>query len=552
MSLPRRFAITPNRSVCVIVLLGAGLRLFPIWFGLPYLGARPDEEVAVARAVAILGGDPNPHFFHWPSLTFYLFAALYAPASVIRRALFLDPALTDVERFVIARTCVALAGTLTIVVLFRLARRVADATTGVIASAFLAVSILHVRESHFAMSDVLMTLLVTASLALLVRALDALPVAGPLDHRAVRSLAAAGLVGGLAASTKYSAAAIVAGMGAVQWLWLRQSRETVWRAPAWRLPVVFLAAFGCGFILATPYALFDAQRFAVDLRFDFDHLAGGHVVDLGRGWSYHLIRSLPYGVGVPMFVAALAGLVPTTRHYGRRAFVVGAFAAAFYASVGRGYTVFFRYVLPLVPIVCILAAVAVRHAASWMAPRTGLSNRAAVALLTALVAGPTLVNSAWFDALLAKTDTRVLAARWLTARVNEEESLFEAGGYYPQLDLAGARFHRWSSFDPATRGFGDPEGRMPDWLVFEESPLWTYAVVAPELRQLALEKYLLASIVRGTKGRVTDGGTTAVYDLQDAFFMPIDGLITVERPGPTVLIYRRRNAPPIAARRDRR
>src|SRR5947209_3547367 len=77
-----------------IVVLGAALRLFPIWFGLPYLGARPDEETAIGHAVGVLGGDPNPHFFHWPSLTFYLFAGLYAAASLIRRALFLDPALS--------------------------------------------------------------------------------------------------------------------------------------------------------------------------------------------------------------------------------------------------------------------------------------------------------------------------------------------------------------------------------------------------------------------------------------------------------------------------
>ena len=150
-------------------MLGAILRLFPIWFGLPYLGARPDEETAVAHARAILGGDLNPHFFHWPSLTFYAFAALYGAASGIRRALSLDPALTPADYLLIARGFVALAGTLTIVVLFRIGRRVAGDTAGVLAAAFLAVAILHVRDSHFAMTDVLMTLLVTASLALLLR-----------------------------------------------------------------------------------------------------------------------------------------------------------------------------------------------------------------------------------------------------------------------------------------------------------------------------------------------------------------------------------------------
>jgi hypothetical protein len=33
---------------------------------------------------------------------------------------------------------------------------------------------------------------------------------------------------------------------------------------------------------------------------------------------------------------------------------------------------------------------------------------------------------------------------------------------------------------------------------------------------------------------------SGVYDRQDAFFLPIDGFEEVARPGPTVLIYRRR------------
>jgi hypothetical protein len=439
---------------------------------------------------------------------------------------------------------VAVAGALTIVVLFGLARRIADETIGLLAAAFLAVAILHVRESHFAMSDVLMTLLVTASLALLLRARDAALAAPPdfdqvHENDALRLFAAAGLAGGLAASTKYSAAAVIAGMGGVQLLSLVRGKGTFWEARTWAPSIAFLAAFGCGFILATPYALLDFRVFAADLRFDFTHLSQGHVGNLSRGWSYHLTRSLPYGAGLPVFVAAIAGVVPFARRYGPSAVIVGAFTAAFYALIGSGHTVFFRYILPLLPVVCLLAAVAVRHLGIWLAARTGLSPGAVLALLVTLAAGPGLVNSAWFDGLLAKTDTRVLAARWLAPRLREEDTLHEAGGLYAALDLADARFHHWS-FDPAAISFGDAEGRSPDWLVFDESPLWTYATVPPELHQIAARKYVLAHVVRATEG--TAAGS-AVYDLQDAFFMPMSGFITVDRPGPTVSIYRRADLP---------
>lgn len=546
-------------GLCAIVLLGAALRLFPIWFGLPYMRARPDEEVAIGHAVAVLGGDLNPHFFHWPSLIFYVFAALFAAASWVRRALLLDPALTDVEMLVLGRSFVALAGTLTIVVLFGLARRIAGATTGVLAAGFLAAAILHVRDSHFAMTDVLMTLLVTASLALLLRALDTTLAAPRLDARlrpvgfggqagAVWWFAAAGLVGGLAASTKYSAAAIVAGMGAAQLLCLAHSKTAVWRPQAWIPSAAFLVAFGCGFIVATPYALLDFERFAADFQFNFTHLSEGHAANLGRGWSYHLKRSLPYGVGVPVFIAAIVGFVPLVRDYPRQAFVMGAYAGAFYAWIGSGYATFFRYILPVVPIVCVSAAVAVRHAGLWLASRTGVSTGVCVALPAVFIGVPALVNSVWFDVLLAKTDTRVLAERWLIPRVRPEDSLHDAGSGYAQLDLSRIPAHVWY-FDPATNSFGHPEGHTPDWLVIHESPLWTYARVPPELRRLAAEKYMLVQIVRGTKGRPKKQRLVgaAVYDLQDAFFLPISGFSTVERPGPTILIYRRGDTPPTSA-----
>ena len=199
-----------HSAFALIVIGGALLRPFPIWFGLPYGRARPDEETSIGLAVAVLGGDPNPHFFHWPSLTFYLFAGLFQIASLIR-GLVLDSHLTDTHRLLIARGCVALVGTATIAVLFRIGRRIAGDAVRLIAALFLAVSILHVRESHFAMTDALMTFFAMLSLALLLRAFDRQrqPSLGERTVPASQGVAAAGLAAGLAASTKYTAVALL-------------------------------------------------------------------------------------------------------------------------------------------------------------------------------------------------------------------------------------------------------------------------------------------------------------------------------------------------------
>jgi hypothetical protein len=392
---------------------------------------------------------------------------------------------------------------------------------GLITAALLAVAILHVRESHFAMTDVLMTFFVTSSLAVLLGAYDA-AVAG---KSTLRAFAVAGLLAGLASSTKYNAAAVGGAMLAVQLLLLARSRRLAALSPL----IAYSALFGAGFLAASPYAVLDFAKFREDVFFDFQHLSEGHGIDLGRGWIYHLMRSLPFGLGPLTFVAALVGLAPFASRFPRYAFIVAAFVVPFYVSIGSGYTVFFRYILPIVPLLCLSAAVGIWWAAACLRRRT------AMPALLVIVIGAGLVNSVWFDVLLARTDTRVLAAKWLERELRRDHTLHDAGGRYTRLDLTGVAFHEWN-FDSSANSSGDPEGRPPNWIVLYDSPLSRYTRAHWRPRYLAGTRYSLAHAVVATNGRPRG----AVYDPQDAFFMPVWGMWTVERPGPTVLIYRQR------------
>jgi hypothetical protein len=391
-----------------------------------------------------------------------------------------------------------------------------------------------------------MTFFATTSLALMLRGFDA---------ESGRSFMAAGLAGGLAASTKYTAIALFASLVVAHVLRLRRSRGD--RSRTWLASGAFVAFFAFGFIAATPYAALDSRKFVDDFQFNVTHLAEGHGVNLGRGWLYHLTRSLPYGVSWPIFIAAIAGVVPFVRHHRDHALIVGAFALATYVSLGNGYTVFFRYVLPIVPIVCLFAAIAVRQAAgSVHLPPSPRLRRIAVALaeagqvdridrmdrvdrvamaLAAVVALWGAVNCIWFDALLAKTDTRVLAREWLDGHTTGSDTLYAAETGYAMLDLRGLSVHSWQ-YDPASDSFVNAGGRMPDWLVVHQSPLSGYASAPAPLRRLAAERYDLVQTIAATKG----AARSAVYDRQDAFFMPVSGFSTVIRPGPTILIYKRR------------
>jgi hypothetical protein len=385
------------------------------------------------------------------------------------------------------------------------------------------------------MTDVLMTLFVVMSLERLLQAVDVDRGDSNARSKVLRSFAIAGVAGGLAASTKYSAAALLAAMAAAQIVFvIRLGSKRHWLEPMNLVPSAsFVVGFAAAFLLTTPYALLDYRQFSEDFQYNMTHLAQGHTGDLGPAWMYHLVRSLPFGIGVLTCIAAVIGVVPLARHHRAQGSVLAAFALALYVAIGGGRTVFFRYVLPVVPIVCVAAAVGVRSAAAWCASRAGVPLSIATGLLTALVAIPSAVNCVWFDVLLARTDTRVLASTWLAANAQPTQSLAEAPDEYAQLDL-GDIVHEWY-LDEATGGFRNAGRRIPDWLVLHESPLWTYARTPASLRTLATERYELAFESRATRG----AARAAVYDMDDAFFMPVSGFGSVERPGPSLFIYRK-------------
>ena len=93
------------------------------------------------------------------------------------------------------RALSALADVGTVALVFLLGSRMYDRRTGLLASALVAVSVLHVQLSHFLTVDTLLTLLVTACLYFLYRVAS--------RGRAVDS-AAAGALLGLALATKMS------------------------------------------------------------------------------------------------------------------------------------------------------------------------------------------------------------------------------------------------------------------------------------------------------------------------------------------------------------
>jgi hypothetical protein len=530
----------PSRLLPAILFVGLALRLWGIGFGFPHPMTRPDEEFIVSVALRFFSGDANPHFFEWPSLYFYVVHAALRVAYLAGRA---TGAYPDAAAFVASVTrdpgwvhlmlrlfsVAAAMGTLLIV--FRLGRRLFGQDTALAAAAFLAVAYLHVRDSHFGVLDVPLTLLIVLAVSLLARAWR--------DPHAVRWFAIAGLVAGLATSIKYNASALVVPAMVTAAIRLRDDRTA--RVDMLAGLGCFFGAFALGFVAGTPYAVLDSSAFREGVSAQVVRLTEGHGIRIERVWQRHLTFSLLHGVGWPVLVSGLAGIAWMAAADWRKWAIVFSFPLAYFAVVGNGHTAFIRYVTPLVPFLCLGAAFAVHEGVRLAASRLSEARRRAVIAATVvLFALPSTLTVVRFDRMLGQTDTRVQAAAWLRNEIAPGQSLYESGASYARPHYA------WGSsvdfveteLDPRTSAFATLAGQPiePDWIVLAESPLRLYTPVPGALRGVLASRYQKVREFSPSH----DLEPEAIFDRQDAFFLPFADLHARDRPGPTLTIYRRK------------
>jgi 4-amino-4-deoxy-L-arabinose transferase-like glycosyltransferase len=506
--------------LATVLFAAAVARFWGLTFGLPHPAARPDEEAVSAIASGFYYGNFRPPIFDYPPLFMLLVAGTWwvlfaeAPSLAARMNLHIQwPALSMSAERIVARALSALSGVASVWLLFRVAARLFGRQTALVAAAFLSLAFLHVRDSHFGVTDVPMTAMVLAAF---------LAVLGLADSGSARNLAGAGVLIGLAVATKYNAALLVlpAAMAILDDPLKRPVSQRLVRVAALSATVAVV------FILVSPWAMLDFERFLSDAAGVSRHLSRGHGVDLGRGWTYHVRTTLRHGLGWPLLVTGIAGLPLMVWRERSRGLLVALFPMAYYVVMGSGRTVFARYALPLVPFLCLTAAYAVSAAADWAAARMNRQrwSGAVAVLLTSGVLWPSAQSVLAFDRLLVREDSRVAARRWIEAR-------FPAGTTIGEIGAANAHLY----FADEQHYVAMPAVDRPELISIVSSPVTGAAVedVAPWLTR----EYDLAF----SESVVAEDDPENIYDRQDEFYVPLAGFHDIERPGPNVRVFVRRD-----------
>jgi 4-amino-4-deoxy-L-arabinose transferase-like glycosyltransferase len=547
-----------------ILLLAAVARFWGLGFGLPYIDARPDETTITTIAVGFFSGDFNPHFFNYPTFYIYCVFLLYYGVYLcgLLRGQYQSPtdfalyyAVDPASLLLLDRGLSALLGTLTVFVVYKITRELCDRRTALVASFFLALAHLHVRDSHFGVTDVAATFLIMCAVLFVQRSYA--------DQKS-RSYVYAGLLAGLAASAKYAGALVVAPMCFLYGLNLWTGKGS-WarRIVDWRI-LAFLSALAAAFVLGSPYALLDYARFRAGLQFEMNHLLQGHLTVIQKGWMYHLRFSLLLGLGWSLFAASLAGIVLLLRKDWRRGVLICSFPLLYYIMIGRGYTVFLRYAIPLVPFLCITGAVTAIVLGDAIGRRVRAPQYLVTALLAALIVLPSARSVLWTDVLLARKDTRLLALEWMKANIPDGASVYMTPVSwrgptplnalellrkypFPPPSLAAAyptapfsmlpRYDEWKlPVKPAaaTDG-GKRHADYPRYLVIRESALKTFDLPVAPSTAPSKEGYQLRQSFIAIDPKARGNW----FDQQDAFYVPFAGFRGVKRPGPNIYVYER-------------
>jgi len=503
---------------------------------------RPDEEAVATMALRFFRGHFKSNFFAYPPLFMYvdsvLYAVVFAGGKIVgffaAKESFLAWATGNPwALLLIDRIASAAFGVACVAILYGIARRLFDRTTARIAAAFLALAALHVRDSHFGVTDVPATCAVLASFFFTVKFAQ--------DGRSKDLWWSAVLVG-LAGATKYNA--ILIGLPAIAVAAGLSFRLSSGRWPARiRQLIQFGLAASLVFLAAMPFVLTSVRPFLTGFSQEFEHLMAGHGLLLGRGWIVHLTLSLRYGLGWPLLISSFAGFVWMVRVAPRTALLVGLFPVAYFAFMGRGYTVFARYMLPILPFLCLTGAWAVVRLGSLLARGVLASTRSMrlTVLLAALIIAPSFLQVVQTDRLLAITDSRLLAAEWLRSNLASEGTVYQTGRIYSQVQM------KPPSLSPPNEdwGFDEEEARFtrggnvsddqPNFVIIQRSPLELYTAVPHGLDRILERDYIHVHSVLAYDSSARAG----IFDQIDAFFLPLSGFKGIVRPGPNIFIYRR-------------
>jgi 4-amino-4-deoxy-L-arabinose transferase-like glycosyltransferase len=425
-----------RRHRLLLSLMTAGLvvRLWDLAANLPVMH-HPDEPANLTVIEHIAHGDPNPHFFNYPSLFLYLQSAVSLDGPLLGWLIPGDRAVLPVANamgsafapsvytVLVHRALSVACGVALVGVVWAIARKTVAGTVGpAVAAGLVALSPDLIEHSRYVTPDIVATLVI---------ALGVLAALHVFESGSARSYLLAGAAVGLATSAKYNAALVAVAVVAAFLVRFLQTRE--WRSLG-HLVLSGVAAL-VAFLLTTPYALLDRAAFLAGVEFERAHYATGHAGMDGDTPAFYagvLLRN-EGAITVPALIG-IGLLLAGSRVQRHLAAVLLAFPLVYAAFVFSMPVRNERTIMVVLPVLAVFAGYAVsvvaartkaRQPRTWQRPVAAVGAGAlAVAVLCGVWSGLT-VNSVH--------DARVQASKWVADNLPAGSSIL-VESYSPWID----------------------------------------------------------------------------------------------------------------------
>ncbi|TGK62444.1 phospholipid carrier-dependent glycosyltransferase [Leptospira wolffii] len=404
-----------------ILCFGAFLIFFGINYDLPFI-FHPDEPTnfEVSRRMFSLG-TLNPLFFSYPSLSFYanflaigpyyLFGKLSGTLNTtydIQKLVVLGMGIVKTNQpnlILLTRSISACFGIGCIFLIYLISRRLLPNSPLRYFSAFAAASCLSIVSlSKTITPDIFAAffVLLTVYFSLFI-----------LKENARKWYILAGLAIGFAASSKYNVALVAVVAPSAHFLRLG------WRG--WKDPNLFIAAAisFLGFLLTTPYAYKERDLFLFHLESEGAHYSTGHLGMEGDSILWY-ISNLWKNLSL-LLPLALAQISIGIFKKNKETILVSVFVAVYFGFICTFNVRNERTILPIVPLLLILAGVSV-HSISEFVEKRVLKNRFDITgshLFPFILILPLLMDSISFDRKLFHPKARNEARIWIENELPE-------------------------------------------------------------------------------------------------------------------------------------
>jgi hypothetical protein len=424
------FFSSKRTYLVIILLLALVLRIWGIGFGLPHIQHNDEGSlVHTGLFMAAERGRPNVyvHGTIFPGIIAVFSGIYYLTGKWF--GLFTDQ-LDFLVSYIEDPSTIVLFGRLvnsifsvaTVWLVYRAGERFFLRRAGVYASLFLAVSVLHVKESHYVKPDIL-----TGLISILVFLVSLfISRKGGLVFYII-----GGLLVGLGVATKFSMillfpTVLIAHLFNI----FREKKGWILSALIDKRLVVLMMTWLLTFFLVSPYVFVDTRFFVSDV------LRWKETLDLSRGYPhsplwYYIFEYLREGLGIGVWIFSIIGSGVAVYNLKKPKYgLLLVFPLLFLATVNIWSKEHVqRYSLPVVPYFALLAGLGLTKLVEFFSDKR--LSKTILILGIGLLIWQSFVRSVKFDYLLTRDHTGEMATKWIEKNIKEETSIALEGTLRP-------------------------------------------------------------------------------------------------------------------------